>query len=112
MPDLLEQLGEALGAAHVVRGPAVAIDYTHDEALTADPVTPLAVVFPGSTDDVVTVLRWANEHRIPVVARGSGTGLSGGCLPVSRRHRALLRPHAGDPGDRPGATGSPWSNRA
>ena len=83
MPDILEQLGEALGAAHVVRGPAVAIDYTHDEALTAEPVTPLAVVFPGSTDDVVTVLRWANEHRIPVVARGSGTGLSGGCLPVA-----------------------------
>jgi glycolate oxidase len=83
VPDMLEQIRLALGPAHVVSGPAVPIDYTHDEALTAEPVTPLAVVFPGSTDDVVTVLAWANEHRVPVVVRGSGTGLSGGCLPVA-----------------------------
>jgi glycolate oxidase len=83
VPDILQQIGAALGEAHVVTGTAVHTDYTHDEALTAQPVSPLAVVFPASTADVVTVLQLAHEHRVPVVVRGSGTGLSGGCLPVA-----------------------------
>jgi glycolate oxidase len=83
VPDILQQIGAALGEAHVVTGTAVHTDYAHDEALTAQPVSPLAVVFPASTADVVTVLQLAHEHRVPVVVRGSGTGLSGGCLPVA-----------------------------
>jgi glycolate oxidase len=82
VPDVLDQIRAALGETHVVTGAAVHTDYTHDEALTAQPVSPLAVVFPASTADVVTVLRLAHERRVPVVVRGSGTGLSGGCLPV------------------------------
>jgi glycolate oxidase len=83
VPDFLDQIRAALGEAHVVAGAAVHTDYTHDEALTAQPVSPLAVVFPASTADVVTVLQLAHEHRVSVVVRGSGTGLSGGCLPVA-----------------------------
>jgi glycolate oxidase len=83
VPDILDQIGAALGGAHVVTGTAVHSEYTHDEALTAQPVSPRAVVFPASTADVVTVLQLAHEHRVPVVVRGSGTGLSGGCLPVA-----------------------------
>jgi glycolate oxidase len=83
VPDILQQIGAALGEAHVVTGTAVHTDYTHDEALTAQSVSPLAVVFPASTADVVTVLQLAHEHRVPVVVRGGGTGLSGGCLPVA-----------------------------
>jgi glycolate oxidase len=41
----------------------------------------LAVVRPGSTDEVAGVLRVADENRIPVIARGSGTGLSGASVP-------------------------------
>jgi glycolate oxidase len=82
VPDVLDQIRAALGETHVVTGAAVHTDYTHDEALTAQPVSPLAVVFPASTADVVTVLRLAHERRVSVVVRGSGTGLSGGCLPV------------------------------
>jgi glycolate oxidase len=80
--DILEQLGRAIGAPQVLAGPDIHADYTHDEALTADPVVPLAVVRPGSTADVVAILRLASRYRVPVVARGSGTGLSGGCQPV------------------------------
>jgi glycolate oxidase len=43
---------------------------------------PRAVVLPASTREVAEILRTASQMRIPVVARGSGTGLSGGCLPV------------------------------
>ena len=57
-------------------------DYTHDESLGSTPVTPLAVLLPESADEVAAIVRIANEHRIPVTARGSGTGLSGAAIPV------------------------------
>jgi glycolate oxidase len=79
--EVLEQLRKTVGDDRVVSGESVHADYTHDEAMTAVPVTPLAVVFPASTGEVSEVLRTASEHHLPVVARGSGTGLSGGCLP-------------------------------
>ena len=44
---------------------------------------PLAVVLPGSTGEVSEVLRLASEHGVAVVARGSGTGLSGAAIPVA-----------------------------
>ena len=77
----LTDLARVVGEAHVLTGEAIADDYTHDEALTATPQRPLAVVRPASTDEVASVLRWAGEHRVPVTARGSGTGLSGACIP-------------------------------
>jgi glycolate oxidase len=88
MPELMEQLHKAVGEGHVVPGAAVHADYTHDEALGVTPVVPLALVLPGSTGEVSEVLRIASEHHVPVVARGSGTGLSGAAVPVA--HGILL----------------------
>jgi glycolate oxidase len=65
----------------VLLGDEINDDYTHDEALTATPVTPLAVVKPESTGDVAAIVRVCDELRVPVTARGSGTGLSGACIP-------------------------------
>jgi glycolate oxidase len=56
-------------------------DYTHDEALSASPQQPLAVVRPGSAEEVSRILLAASKARVPVTPRGSGTGLSGGCIP-------------------------------
>jgi len=44
---------------------------------------PAAVVFAKSTAEVASVLRWSSQNKVPVVTRGSGTGLSGGSVPVS-----------------------------
>ena len=44
-------------------------------------VVPALVAMARSTDDVVLVVRACAQHRVPFVARGSGTGLSGGALP-------------------------------
>jgi glycolate oxidase len=74
-------LAGIVGAEHVLTGDAIGDDYTHDEALTAAPQRPLAVVRPADTEAVAAVLRWASEHGVPVTARGSGTGLSGACIP-------------------------------
>jgi glycolate oxidase len=40
------------------------------------------VVLPETTEEVVGIVRYAAKHRIPIVSRGSGTGLSGGSIPV------------------------------
>ena len=41
---------------------------------------PEGVVFPRSAEEVARVVRWAAEHAIPLIARGAGTGLSGGAV--------------------------------
>ena len=46
------------------------------------PVEPDAVVYPQSRDDVVEILRFANEHRVPIVPFGQGSSLEAHTLPV------------------------------
>jgi glycolate oxidase len=70
-----------VGAGNVLVGDAIGDDYSHDEALGAAPQIPLAVVRPGTTGEVAALLRLADERRIPVTARGAGTGMSGACIP-------------------------------
>ncbi|MFN8017430.1 MAG: FAD-binding oxidoreductase [Acidimicrobiales bacterium] len=81
MGDLDAALAAIVGTANVAVGEAISEDLTHDEALTATPVIPAAVVRPGSTDEVAAIVALARERAIPVTARGSGTGLSGACIP-------------------------------
>jgi glycolate oxidase len=52
------------------------------DGLTAFRVTPDAVVLPSTTEQVQSVIRICAKNKIPFVARGSGTGLSGGALPA------------------------------
>jgi glycolate oxidase len=52
------------------------------DGLTNFRVTPSAVVLPSTGEQVQQIVRVCHRERIPFVARGSGTGLSGGALPV------------------------------
>ena len=52
------------------------------DGLTNFRVVPQAVLLPRSTEQVQGIVRVCHRERIPFVARGSGTGLSGGALPV------------------------------
>ena len=52
------------------------------DGLTSFRVTPALVVLPTTTEQVQAVVRLCRRERIPFVPRGSGTGLSGGALPV------------------------------
>ncbi len=81
MTQVLEALQEAVGAQNLLAGAGISDDYARDETLSAEPQMPAFVVKPGSTADVAAVLRIATEHRLPVTARGSGTGLSGAAIP-------------------------------
>jgi glycolate oxidase len=80
MPDL-SALAAIVGDGQLLTGDAIGDDYSHDEALTATPQRPLAVVRPSDTGQVASILAWATEQGVPVTARGSGTGLSGACIP-------------------------------
>ncbi len=53
------------------------------DGLTAYRQTPLLVVLPETIEQVQRVLRVCSDHQVPVVARGAGTGLSGGALPLA-----------------------------
>ncbi len=79
--DLTAALAGLVGAEHVLVGDAIGDDYHHDEGLTEVAQAPLAVVCPATTEEVAAVVAWAAEHGVPVTARGSGTGLSGACIP-------------------------------
>ncbi|MBS9533560.1 FAD-binding protein [Mycobacterium sp. M1] len=70
-----------VGAGDLLTAEAIGPDYGHDEALVGAPVTPAYVARPQTAEQVAALLAAATEHRIPVTARGSGTGLSGGARP-------------------------------
>ncbi|MFG1699429.1 FAD-binding oxidoreductase [Nonomuraea sp. NPDC049309] len=72
----IDALVSALPEARVVTDPDVIDSYARDRTFLA-PGKPLGVVLATSRDDVVTTLKWASEHRVPVVPRGGGTGLAG-----------------------------------
>ena len=78
---LIEELRAACGDDNVVTHPHQLRTYESDGLLRYR-VTPRAVVLPGSAEEVQKVLRACHEAEVPWVARGSGTGLSGGALPV------------------------------
>src|SRR5438105_1777155 len=61
--------------------PEQLIAYESD-GLTAFRTRPLAVALPESADEVIALVRYCHSERVPFVARGSGTSLSGGSLPV------------------------------
>lgn len=80
-PSILNRLRSVVGADQVRTEKAVREAYGRDE--TEDLVFPPdAVVLPASTTEVSKVVALAHEARLPIVARGAGTGLSGGALPV------------------------------
>lgn len=73
----LQELRDALPRDAVVDDPDVVSGYSRDMAMLAPNGRPAAVVFPANTVEVSAVLRIASAHRIPVVPRGSGSGLAG-----------------------------------
>jgi glycolate oxidase len=81
--ELLDALRTITGPGQVAAGDDVSEEDTHDEALTGEPTRPVAVVRPRTTQEVSALLAMADASRLTVVARGRGTGLAGGALPVA-----------------------------
>lgn len=96
LDTLIEALRGALPAESVITDPVRLRTYECD-GLTYHRATPGVVVLPESAEQVARVVGLCNDFAVPFVARGSGTGLSGGALPredgvliVTSRMRRVL----------------------
>jgi glycolate oxidase len=77
--SLISELESALGTGAVLCDPAELLVYESD-GFTIAKARPGAVVFPGTTGQVVETVRILNRYDVQIVPRGSGTGLAGGCV--------------------------------
>src|SRR5271169_6789936 len=77
-PAVVDQLRKIAGRDAVLDRPEDLMLYEYDAGVRK--CTPVAVVFPQNTGHVSQILRLASEAGFPVVARGAGTGLSGGAI--------------------------------
>jgi glycolate oxidase len=87
LPDtdslLLKKLTAIVGAENVFASDEDRLSYAYD-ATPMRENAPLAAVRPAAVEQVQAIMRLANAERFVVVPRGSGTGLSGGSIPVER----------------------------
>ncbi len=79
--QVLESLAAIVGKASVLVRREDIVPYSFDGTAALKQL-PGCVVFAGTTGEIADVLKLANRFKVPVVTRGSGTGLSGGSLPV------------------------------
>lgn len=79
--ELVKQLAKLVPEASLITDKEGRRTFETD-ALTAYRCLPLAVVLPGSTEEVSAILRFCHDNHIKVVPRGAGTSLSGGALPL------------------------------
>ncbi|MFN9975959.1 MAG: FAD-binding oxidoreductase, partial [Phycisphaerae bacterium] len=80
-PLLLRTLAEIVGPDRLLDQLDERLVYECDGYIVEKTV-PDVVVFPDTADHVARIIRACRNHRIPYVARGAGTSLAGGCLPV------------------------------
>jgi glycolate oxidase len=81
MTDMTTQFAAIVGTDNLLTGDAIPEDYSHDEVLTKPPQKPAYLAKPATADEVAQLLKLATETKVPVTARGSGTGLSGAAVP-------------------------------
>lgn len=74
----LESLGSGLQASQLALDEATRTAYAIDQAPVLDFQLPLAVAWAESIGDVQHIVRSCSAHHVPIVARGAGTGVSGG----------------------------------
>jgi glycolate oxidase len=78
----IEHFSQLIGNTFVLSDDESLQAHSHDE--TEDlRYLPNVVLKPRSTEEVSQIIRYCNDHSIPVTTRGGGTGLSGGALPIN-----------------------------
>ncbi len=83
VPPVLDELAEFLPREHLLYKPSQLTPYECD-GLSAYRKLPKMVVLPETIEQCQRVVRYCRERQIPLIARGAGTGLSGGVLPVEQ----------------------------
>src|SRR6202035_4487419 len=75
----LKAIDQLLGPRGYLHRPEDLTLYEYDGSV--DKARPDLVVLPRTAEDVAAIVKLANQHKIPIVGRGAGTGLSGGAIP-------------------------------
>ncbi len=78
---IIDEITQIVGKYNVRTSKEDRACYSYDAR--TDGVTPDLVVLPSSAEEVSGILKLANLHRFPVIPRGSGSGLTGGSIPLS-----------------------------
>ena len=78
-PEAKAELAALLGPRGYLDRPEDLLLYEYDGSV--DKARPELVVFPRSTEDVAAIVKITARHKVPIVGRGAGTGLSGGAIP-------------------------------
>jgi len=81
-PSIVKRLQEIVGKDNVFDSPESRLAYSYDSTAGLSAM-PMAAVRPASAEHISRIVRLANEEHFPVVPRGSGTGLSGGAIPLN-----------------------------
>ncbi len=76
---MVDELAQIVGREHVLVSEMDLMLYGYDASLYKG--RPDCIVLPGSTEEVSKIVRFAHKEGLPIVARGSGTNLSGGTVP-------------------------------
>ena len=80
--QIQKEIEAKIGRGAVLSEPFDLKLYEYDGGV--DKSTPDVVVFPRTTEDVVALVKLAAQHKLPIVGRGAGTGLSGGSIARAR----------------------------
>src|SRR5437867_5062954 len=78
-PEAKKKLADRLGPRGYLDRPEDLLLYEYDGSV--DKARPELVVFPHTTEEVAAIVKITAEHKVPIVGRGAGTGLSGGAIP-------------------------------
>ena len=79
-PKFITALRDSLSPDQLLTETGDCVAYGYDNSRIQ--VTPDAVVFPDDHDQVVAIVRLCNQHRVPLTARGRGTGTTGASVPL------------------------------
>ena len=78
--DFMASLTELVGAGMITTSPVDCLAYSRDMSIHVG--APQAVVFANNTEQVSKILALANSAKVPVVARGTGSSVTGAVLPA------------------------------
>ena len=77
---MIEALVQIVGKENILSSDTDLLLYGYDASLFKG--KPECIVLPGSTEEVSKVVKFLHKEKIPIIARGSGTNLSGGTVPT------------------------------
>jgi glycolate oxidase len=82
MQGLVKDLTAFLSATQILSQPEEMLAYANDATHYFKSRIPDAVVLPHTTEEVAKIMKYAFAKEVPVIPRGAGSGLAGGCTPV------------------------------